>query len=162
MVSSNFFVASLIIEMTIGTFNFHTSWLISLELEPCKIAEPNFSSSSVTGKYMLQYWRHKMMIPQDPYRLLNTRTGGHSVECVSQNGGFGAKKDEGGHWRWWPGLRSRLESCYVPVWVRVVSVSPLSLVSCQSCAPLCPRSYLHHCQAQVQVQVKGQEVLQGV
>ena len=151
MVSSNFFVASLIIEMTIGTFNFHTSWLISLELEPCKIAEPNFSSSSVTGKYMLQYWRHKMMIPQDPYRLLNTRTGGHSVECVSQNGGFGAKKDEGGHWRW-PGLRSRLESCYVPVWVRVVSVSPLSLVSCQSCAPLCPRSYLHHCQAQVQVQ----------
>ena len=37
MVSSNFFVASLIIEMTIGTFNFHTSWLISFELEPCKI-----------------------------------------------------------------------------------------------------------------------------
>ena len=41
MVSSNFFVASLIIEMTIETFNFHTSWLISFELKACKIpAQP--------------------------------------------------------------------------------------------------------------------------
>ena len=161
MVSSNFFVASLIIQMTIGTFNFHTSWLISLELEPCKIAEPNFSSSSVRGKYMVTILTSQ---DDDPSRSLS------SFEHPDRRTQCGMCFSESWVWcqeRWgrplamaWVEISTRklLCSCLSPCRVCLSSFSCLVSELCTAVSSQLSSSL----SSSGPVQVKGQEVLQGV
>ena len=132
MVSSNFFVASLIIEMTIGTFNFHTSWLISFELKPCKIrAQPVLliSQPGNTGHNTdITRWRSlKMPIicrasgQADSVWNVFLRIGGLVPRKMSEATGGGL--------RW---SRKLLCSVSVSASCPCLSLSPLSLVSCQS------------------------------
>ena len=136
MVSSNFFVASLIIEMTIGTFNFHTSWLISFELDPCKIRAQLRLLIRLEIIYVTIYI--DITRSDDPSRCLSSFEQADKVRNVFLRiWGLVPRKmsEASGSGRGWDGV----ESCYVPCLCPCPVCVCLSSfdVSCQTYAPPC-------------------------